>query len=405
MDGIKQIFGKEMARIFRDKKMLFSTFLLPVLLMFGIMTLVGTLVNSVVDDVESHAPIIYMQNAPDDFVDYLDSIVTKYDNHVINSADEMAKAKDVLKDGNADAIVEFPDDFKSEIDGYVAGTDNPQVKVYYNPSEEYSSAAYSMITGQVLDGYRQHLLGARVGDASELTVFTVNSDNENFEIQDESKASGKAAGMMLPYFITILLFAGAMGIGTDMIAGEKERGTMASLLVSPIKRSAIAFGKVFALMVVSGISATIYVVAMVAFMPNYMGAAGGDVGGNLNMSLNITQIIMLIVLLVAISFLYSSIIVFFSVFAKSVKEASSYVMPAYMVILVTGMITMFISKAPDLKMFLIPLYNTSIALQGILSQSLTGLQFGVTLCETIVIGLILQVLIMKAFNSEKIMSA
>ena len=53
---------------------------------------------------------------------------------------------------------------------------------------------------------------------------------------------------MLPYFITILLFAGAMGLGVDMITGEKERGTMASLLVTPVKRSSIVLGKVFALM-------------------------------------------------------------------------------------------------------------------------------------------------------------
>ena len=81
-------------------------------------------------------------------------------------------------------------------------------------------------------------------------------------VQDDQKASGKALGMMLPYFITILLFAGAMGIGTDMIAGEKERGTMASLLVTPVKRKSIVLGKVFALMTISGISSVIYIVVM-----------------------------------------------------------------------------------------------------------------------------------------------
>ena len=70
--------------------------------------------------------------------------------------------------------------------------------------------------------------------------------------------------MMLPYFITILLFAGAMGLGVDMITGEKERGTMASLLVTPVKRSSIVLGKVFALMALTGISSVIYVAAMVA---------------------------------------------------------------------------------------------------------------------------------------------
>ena len=80
------------------------------------------------------------------------------------------------------------------------------------------------------------MLSQRVADMNGLQIFTVNSDNKDMIVQDDQKASGKALGMMLPYFITILLFAGAMGIGTDMIAGEKERGTMASLLVTPVKR-------------------------------------------------------------------------------------------------------------------------------------------------------------------------
>jgi len=133
-----------------------------------------------------------------------------------------------------------------------------------------------------------------VGDLEQIAVFTVNSDNDKMVIQDEQKASGKALGMMLPYFITILLFAGAMGIGTDMIAGEKERGTMASLLVAPIKRSSIVLGKVFALMALSGISSVIYVGAMVAFMPLMSKSMLGTSGENLNISLNANQIAMLV---------------------------------------------------------------------------------------------------------------
>ena len=64
---------------------------------------------------------------------------------------------------------------------------------------------------EVLEAYRQTLLTERVGDLEQIAVFTVNSDNDKMVIQDEQKASGKALGMMLPYFITILLFAGAMG--------------------------------------------------------------------------------------------------------------------------------------------------------------------------------------------------
>ena len=58
---------------------------------------------------------------------------------------------------------------------------------------------------------RQALLSERVGDMQSLTVFTVNSDNPDMVIQDEQEAGGKALGMMLPYFVTILLFCGSNG--------------------------------------------------------------------------------------------------------------------------------------------------------------------------------------------------
>ena len=61
-----------------------------------------------------------------------------------------------------------------------------------------------------------------------------------------------------------------------MVAGEKERGTMASMLVSPIKRSSIVLGKVFALMIISGISSVVYVAVMVGFLPQMMGAYGSE---------------------------------------------------------------------------------------------------------------------------------
>lgn len=236
MSGISQICRKELARVFKDKKMIFSVFLLPVLIMVGIMTLVSSLSTSAQNDVEAHNSIVYVQNAPDGFEDFLRS--SDKECEIIQMSDR-AGTEDMIRDGNADLLIEFPEGFMDAVTEYKAGDAVPQIKTYYNPSEDYSRAAYDAISSGVLENYRETLLADRVEDMAGLTVFTVNSDNPDMVIQDEEKAGGKILGMMLPYFITILLFAGAMGIGTDMVAGEKERGTMASLLVSPIKRSSI----------------------------------------------------------------------------------------------------------------------------------------------------------------------
>ena len=402
MSGIRQIFGKELARIFRDKKMIFSVFLLPVIIMIAILSIINVLASNMENNIESHISNVYMMNEPESFQQILENSGVKCNITAIDTDAQMKDAKAEILSGDADLIVEFPENLEQAVAGYQEGDQIPQIKTYQNPSEEYSTQAADNLA-QVLETYRQTLLSQRVGDMESLVVFQVNADNDEMYIQDEEKASGRAIGMMLPYFITILLFAGAMGIGTDMIAGEKERGTMASLLVSPIKRSSIVLGKGFSLMVISGLSSLIYVAAMVVCAPMMMDSFGG--AGDLNIQLSIRQILMLAFLLVAISFLYSSIIALFSVFAKSVKEASTYVMPAYMLILVIGLVTMFNFGETDSSSYMIPLYNTALTLQGILTQETTLAQYAVTLVETLVIGGVLTGVIVKAFESEKVMSA
>lgn len=398
MREIRLICKKELSRVLTDRKMLFSVFLLPAIIMVVVMNVMTSFSENLENDVKFHAPIVYLQNAPEGVEQYLKAYNEKMD---LRTVDDEQKVTEEIRDGSADLWIAFPQDFLEQIEVYKTGDEIPQIKVYYNPSEEYSQAAYEGVAGGCLEVYRQALLSERVGDMQSLTVFTVNSDNPDMVIQDEQKAGGKALGMMLPYFVTILLFAGAMGLGTDMVAGEKERGTMASMLVAPIKRSSIVLGKVFALMIISGISSVVYVAVMVGFLPQMMGAYGSE---GLGLSLEVGQVLMMAFLLIAIAFLYSGIIVLISVFAKDTKEASSYIMPVYMLILVLGIATMFTTHNIESWYYAVPVFNTALALQGILTGDVSVMQYAVTLAETLILGMILITVIAKAFESEKVMA-
>lgn len=285
MSGIGEIFKKEIVRIFKDKKMVLSVFVLPVAVMVGVMYLMGNIVSNMQDDIKEHTSIVYIQNEPESLKGFLEN--AGLDAKIKTVDGNRKQAEDDILNGNADLLLEFPENFDKLTEGYKAGDAVPQVTPYYNPSEEYSNAAYNKIALGTLEAYRQTLLAKRVGDLSQLAVFTVNSDSEETIIQDDNKAGGKALGTMLPYFVTLMLFAGAMGIGTDMIAGEKERGTMASLLVSPIKRSSIIFGKVFALMAISGLSSVVSTIAMVVCMPILSKGMMGEKSAGLNMNLSV----------------------------------------------------------------------------------------------------------------------
>lgn len=404
MNGMNQIFKKEMARVFKDKKMVFSVFLLPVLIMVLIMSIVNGMVDNMMKDIEKHNPIVYVQNEPQSFQEFLKMGKFKYEIKEIQREKDRSKAEKEILEGEADLIIEFPENLDEQLAAYKEGDKIPQIKTYYNPSEDFSSAAYEEISVGVLENYRQTLLSMRVGNLENIMVFTVNSDNEDMIIQDDEKAGGKVLGMMLPYFITILLFAGALGIGGDMIAGEKERGTMASLLVSPVKRSSIALGKVTALMAISGLSSLVYVAVMAICAPMMMDSMMGGGGNGLDLYLNPQQLLLMGVLLIAIAFFYSSIIALLSVFAKSTKEANSYVMPVYMVVIIVGLLTMFQSGTPETVKYWIPIYNNALVLQGILTQEISTGAYLITMVENLLLGALFTGGIVQAFKSEKIMS-
>lgn len=400
MKGMGEIFKKEIVRVFKDPKMVLSVFVLPVALMIGLLYLMGNVMTNMEDDIEAHKSIIYIENQPKSFQQFLNEYDIEGDICPMKKLDEIKKE---IRNGDADIFLAFPKDFDEQIQTYQEGNEVPVIQTYYNPSEEYSSAARNDFM-VILEEYRNTLLAGRVGNLEQLLIFTVDSESEEVILQDDKKAEGKALGMMLPYFVTLMLFAGAMSIGTDMIAGEKERGTMASLLVSPVKRSAIIFGKVFALMTISGLASVVSTIAIIVCMPLVSKSMFGESVSGVGMKLDAEQIWMLGTLLVAVAFLYATIIALVSVFAKTVKEANSYVMPVYILVLAIGIMTMYMTGEPSKASYYIPIYNSAIVLKGIFVHEVTGIQFLITLMTTLVSGLILTGIIAKAFDSEKVMA-
>lgn len=403
MEGIRIVFLKELTRVFKDKKMVFSLFVLPVVLIVGMYSLIGTLMTNANKDIEEHEPIVYIQNAPEDFRIFLEE---NYQTNVeyLEEEEDIKVVKEGVLQGNIDLLMVFEKNFLSSVNEYGVGAYIPQVKTYYNPSEEYSSTARNEYVSVILEGYRQELLAARIGDLSRITIFTIDTDNEEMIIQDNEKATGKMLGMLLPYFITLMLFAGAMSLGVDTITGEKERGTMASMLITPVKRSSIVLGKLFALMVLSGLSAATYVIAMVAAIPIMVKAFGGeDVLENISVGFTPGQIVQLALIMISLVFLYVAIIALVSVFAKTVKEGTTYITPIYIIVIAVGMITMYSTKEGNVYSYLIPLYNSSVALKDLFARELSILEFFMTFLSSIVAGGVITGIIVKAFNSEKVM--
>lgn len=401
MRGIKIIFQKEMKRVFKDKKMIFSLFILPVILMVGLYGLMGYLAEQMMQDVQQHISLVWIQNEPEDLRTYLPQLDEVAQIQNLSASDQTDDVKQMIYDGTADLLVVFPEDFSEQITSYENSEQPPDIKTFYNPSEEYSQAARDMMVGMLETVYEKELLEERFGNLNVVTAFTIDSTNEEGKIQDENKAAGKMLGMLLPYLITILLFAGTMSLGTDTITGEKERGTLACMLVTPIKRSEIVLGKLLALTVMSILSASVYVVSLVIALPKSLGSIAAE---GFNVSFTPQQIAMMAAIVLSLAFLYVLLVAIVSVFARTVKEAGTYVTPLYMIVIVAGLFTMFPTAGEGAAYrYMIPIYSSSICLSEIFSNELTVAHFLMSFGTTIIVSGVLTACIVKAFNSEKVM--
>ena len=210
---MKSIFKKEIARVFSDKKMIFSLFILPALVMVGMYALFGAMIGKLESDIEEHISVTYVQNAPEGFealaaqTGYDKAADIKYVS-ADASEEEVQQIKDDVLNGTADLFVVFEPEFLTKAEAYQnVGDPIPGIKLGYNSTMNYSTAARSMFISMVLDVYENNLLQKRLGNLEQLMVF----QTEDELIVNEDKAKGAQLAGMLPYFIILLLFAGSMG--------------------------------------------------------------------------------------------------------------------------------------------------------------------------------------------------
>lgn len=400
--GFKVILSKELKRVFGDKKMVFSLFILPIILIAGIYGMMFFLVDKQKSSINEHVSEVFVQNMPDNFSELM-SKHTECNINVIPAGESVEPYKDGLLDGTYDLVVVFPENFYENFKNADAGSALPDIKTFYNPSEDNSNEARTRFTGTYLEEYKQILLNERFGSLDYAMVFSVDADNPDMIVQDKDKATGKILGSIIPYLITILIFAGAMGLGVDTIAGEKERGTIANLLISPIKRVDIIMGKIVSLAIVSVLSAGVYVISFIGSAVVLSKKSGmGEMFSRLSLNFTSVQIVQFVVLLLGLVLLYVGIIGFVSLMAKNIKEAQSFIMPVYIIVMFAGMITMYSGDVTS-GSYMIPVYNTSAAFKGIFERTITMNQYLTSTIITYAFAGVMVWLMARAMNSEKIM--
>ncbi|NLN50512.1 MAG: ABC transporter permease [Acholeplasmataceae bacterium] len=373
MRNIWIVMKKELARVFKDKKLIFTTFILPGLVIFLIYTIMGAAVEKIAE--------------PDKTYTILEVGLTEKIKTDMISIAEYVDTELIFETVEVERIPELEQEIKADMVQLLIHYDKAQnvMKYYYNDSNINSLGLVQLVDA--------------VFQSNEYTQTLIDGESVRFEHVNLSEVGVgmNIMSMILPMLIITFLFQGAISVGPESIAGDKERGTIATLLATPTKRSQIALGKILSLSILAVLASLSSFIGIILSLPKLMAIEGAT-------SLNYTASTYFFVLIVLISsvLVVIALISNISAFARNVKEAASLVAPIMIVAIVVGMLTMYDHKPTDkLYLYLIPIYNTAQLLKGAFSghNNMIYLLIGSTANLAFAGLLVFSLTVM--FNSEK----
>jgi sodium transport system permease protein len=206
--------------------------------------------------------------------------------------------------------------------------------------------------------------------------------------------------------MVLAILTGAMGLGAEITAGEKERGTIATLLVSQLSRTEIVLGKFLTILTVSLVSSILSAVGLlvgVHFFGGSLATTGAAQGVQATFSLSLASFGWMLVVLIPLAIILSALVVIVGTYARSQKEASTYLMPIYMVIVLIGLVSMSGSSTFVGTRFLIPIANALYVLQEIIVGNLQFSHLLYTLAANFVCGAVLIAASVQAFKREAVL--
>lgn len=386
--NVATIARKELARFFANKAAAIVAIVLPGLLIFLMWSVMGSALAGTFGSDAQEAPKVAAVNLPDGIGRAAEAAGIQV--VPVDGLPDAAGIRQGIAAGDAGAYAVFPDGFDQQVSVYEPSTGKPapQVEIYYDSTDGASSSAYAAFSS-LLSAYESSLANR----------FDVNAGEGAYDVAEERDRTAALVVSIVPMLLLILLFSGCMSVAAEAVAGEKERGTMATLLATPIRRSDIALGKVCALALIGLAIAASSAVGIVAGLPGLMqGQLDVNVYGP-------SEYALLILVIFATTLVMVVLITAVSALAKTTKEAQLYLTPVMIVVVGVGLSGMFGGAQADAVLYLIPLYNSVQCMMGIFTFDIQPLNVAVCVAANLAYTGIGVAVLQRMFGSERLMFA
>lgn len=385
--SILTITKKELRRFFGDRRLMVGI-LMPGVLIYIMYSFMGSAMGGLFSVEEDFVPTAYVLSLPDS----IRPLAERAGLTLLPITDaQLSDCKAQVEAQECDLVAVFPADFDEAVAAYDAasGTAAPQVALYYNSASTSSQSTYSAMSA-LLDTYESSLANR----------FDVNAGAEVYDLVTEKDMTGFLFASLLPMLLMMMLYSGSASVAPESIAGEKERGTIATMLITPTRRSDIAIGKILALAVIALLSGISSAAGTMLSLPRLMGGVMDSLSVNIY---GASDYLMLLAVILSTVLLLVTLISLFSAYAKTIKEAQSYSTPMMLLVTLIGCSTMFSGGASRVPLhYCIPLYNSVQCMTGIFSFSVLPVGVAITVAVNAAATILGVVILAKMFNSEKI---
>lgn len=395
---VKSIYKKEILDLLRDKKTLIMMVLVP-LLLYPLIMVAALLISSAISStIQSGSYTVAIMEEPN--ADYDRETLTRIVEE--NEEDQSYTLRIVECEDPAAKLA------AEEIDTYVVvGQENQKTtfRVHYLSSVTNSDAASSMLMDK-LEAYGEHLSKNYLTDMGLDAEYLLEPVEFKWEDNASTEESvGNILGKILPFLLITSILMGALYPAIDTTTGEKERGTLETLLTLPVRNDELIMGKFLAVATVSVVSALLNLISM-AFMGVFLSqmlSASSESADSIDLIGFIPAVIIVILCVIAFALFISAITMCVTTFAKSFKEANNYTTPLLLVVMLTG----YIGFIPNIEftslMAAIPVVNICLLIGNLLVFKYNLSLILIVLVSNVAYAALAVMALSKIYNSEDVL--
>ncbi|MFI5171189.1 MAG: ABC transporter permease subunit [Chitinophagales bacterium] len=396
MKNVFTIFRKELRDITRDRRTLTVMLIIPLVvyptLFVGISKYMTSQSEKAVQEI---LRIGLIQNGNEE---NFERFIAQMPNAMVVELADTTIAKELILSDSIDAAYFFPEGYDSSI----AKLEPTEFKYFYtSTNNEFEIGLIENINY----AYQQQLIKNKLTEikVSETILEPAKSVARNLATSREQL--GSIVGGILPYFFIIFCMVGCMYPAIDLAAGEKERGSLETLLVSSASRMEIYLGKLLTVALSGFISAMASIAGLILSAQMVGGdASSGDsmqISSLLNGIIEPGSIILMLVILLPLNIFFAAITLMLSIYAKSFKEAQSMITPLMIFIVFPSIFGMLPGVVLDYKTALIPILNVSLGAKQIISGNIEIGPLIVTYIALFTYAAIALFVSVRFFNNEK----